>query len=175
MKVFLLYQDRFGRRWSHTLTLFFNAIVFAIIVSIANHHENDLTSQWSVSILCMIAKFNCTMSFYFFYLQSIELFPTCVRNTGIGFVSFVASMFGLAGPHITALGSKDKRIPLGVMGLINFMASITASFLPETLGCDLPETLKSSSDFGRDQAFFSYVINGKVKDGNNKKRKHIDS
>ena len=115
------------------------------------------------------------MSFYFFYLQSIELFPTCVRNTGIGFVSFVAAMFGLAGPHITALGSKDKRIPLGVMGLINLLASITASFLPETLECDLPETLKSASNFGRDQAFFSYVTNGKVKIGNNKKKNHIDS
>ena len=84
-------------------------------------------------------------------------------------------MFGLAGPHITALGSKDKRIPLGVMGLINLLASITASFLPETLGCDLPETLKSASNFGRDQAFFSYVTNGKVEIGNNKKKNHIDS
>ena len=169
------FQDRFGRRWSHTFTLCFNSIVFAIIVSIADHHEDDLTSQWSVSILCMIAKFNCTMSFYFFYLQAIELFPTCVRNTGIGFVGFVAAIFGLAGPHITALGAKyDKRIPLGVMGLINIIAAIAASFLPETMGCDLPETLKSASDFGRDQKYFSYVKNGHLKNKSQEAQHHTN-
>ena len=153
------------------MTLLFNAIVFATTVSIANHHEDDLVSQWSLSILCMIAKFNCTMSFYFFYLQAIELFPTCVRNTGIGFVGFVAAMFGLAGPHITALGASDKRIPLGAMGLINILAAIMASFLPETLGCDLPETLKSASMFGNDQSFFSYVKDGKLQNTSKKEHK----
>ena len=54
-----------------------NRVEFFLRKSHANHHANDLTSQWSVSILCMIAKFNCTMAFYFYYLQSIELFPTC--------------------------------------------------------------------------------------------------
>ena len=137
-------------------------MIFAITVSIANHHETDLTSQWSVSILCMIAKFNCTASFYFYYLQAIEIFPTCVRNTGLGFVGFVAAIFGLAGPHITGLGTKDKRIPLGAMGLINVVAAVAASFLPETVGCDLPETLEAASNFGKDQQYFSYVKNGKV-------------
>ena len=111
------------------------------------------------------------MSFYFFYLQAIELFPTCVRNTGIGFIGFVAAMFGLAGPHITALGANDQRIPLGVMGLINMVAAITASFLPETVGCDLPETLKSASMFGEDQSYFSYVKNGKLQNNSKKGNK----
>lgn len=155
--------------------MLFNAIVFAVTIPIANHHKDDLTSQWSVSILCMIAKFNCTMSFYFFYLQAIELFPTCVRNTGIGFVSFVATMFGLAGPHITSLGKIDKRIPLGVMGLINLVGSITVSFLPETVGCDLPETLKSASDFGKDQQFFSYVRSRNLLNKPNDAEEHLMS
>ena len=121
-----------------------------------------MVSQWSVSILCMLAKFNCTMSFYFYYLQAIELFPTCVRNTGLGFVGFVAAIFGLAGPHITGLGADDKRIPLGAMGLINVIASVAASFLPETVGCELPETLQAASDYGKDQTYYSYVKNGKI-------------
>ena len=79
----------------------------------------------------MIAKFNCTMAFYFYYLQSIELFPTCIRNSGLGFI--------------------------GVMGLINFVAAIASSFLPETVGCDLPETLEAATIYGNDQSYFSYV------------------
>ena len=110
----------------------------------------------------MIAKFNCTATFYFYYLQAIELFPTCIRNSGFGFVGFVATMFGLTGPHITALGKKDKRIPFGAIGLINLVAAVAASFLPETVGCDLPETLQAASDYGKDQQYFSYVKNGKI-------------
>ena len=148
----------------------FNSIVFAIAVSIANHHQEDLASQWSISILCMIAKFNCTMSFYFYYLQGIELFPTCIRNSGLGFIGFVASVLGLAGPHITGLGAKDKRIPLAVMGLINVIAAVASSFLPETVGCDLPETLKAAARYGKDQHYFTYVKNGKVFDWKQNKK-----
>merc|ERR1712226_1809710 len=158
----LVFADRFGRRWSHTITLAFNTLVFAITVCIANHHENDLVSQWSVSMLCMIAKFNCTMAFYFYYLQSIELFPTCIRNSGLGFIGTMASILGLVGPHITGLGTVDERIPLGAMGLINLVAAIASSFLPETVGCDLPETLVAAAKYRRDQCYFSYVRNGKV-------------
>ena len=160
--VFTFIKDKFGRRWSHTITLTFNTIVFAVTVCIANHHASDLASQWSVSILCMIAKFNCTMAFYFYYLQSIELFPTCIRNSGLGFIGTMASIFGLIGPHITGLGAKDKRIPVGAMGLINLVAAIASSFLPETVGCDLPETLEAASMYGSDQSYFSYVKKGKV-------------
>ena len=102
------------------------------------------------------------MSFYFYYLQAIEIFPTCVRNSGIGFIGFVATLFGLAGPHITGLGAEDPRIPLAAMGLINLVATVASSFLPETVGCDLPETLKAAAEYGKDQNYFSYVKNGKV-------------
>ena len=110
----------------------------------------------------MIAKFNCTMAFYFYYLQSIELFPTCVRNSGLGFIGTMAGILGLAGPHITGLGSIDERIPIGAMGLINLVAAIASSFLPETVGCDLPETLETAAIYGKDQRYFSYVRNGKI-------------
>ena len=137
--------------------LLFNGTTLGITCAIANHHIDDYGSQWAVSLLCMVAKFNCTVSFYFYYLQAIEIFPTCIRNSGIGFVGFVAAIFGLSGPHITGLGAKDKRIPLGVMGLINLTAAAAASFIPETADCDLPETVKAASEYGQDQPYFSYI------------------
>ena len=110
----------------------------------------------------MFAKFNCTAAFYFYYLQAIEIFPTCVRNTGFGFIGFVASILGLAGPHIAALGTNIKGIPLGTMAGINLLSAVAASFLPETLGCDLPETIQAASLYGSDQPYFSYTKNGKL-------------
>ena len=95
-------------------------------------------------------------------LQATEIFPTCVRSSGLGCVQFCVKIFGLAGPHITALGAKDKRLPFVPMGLLNLFAAVASFFLPETVGCSLPETLQEASDFGKDQRYFSFVKNGKV-------------
>ena len=74
----------------------------------------------------------------------------------------MANLLSLAGPHITGLGFKDRRIPVGAMGLISLIAAIASSFLPETVGSALPETLEAASTYGRDQSYFSYVKNGKI-------------
>ena len=92
------------------------------------------------------------------FLQQIELFPTPIRNTAMGFVQFAALILGLPGPHITHLGTTDKRIPYLFMAILSLCSSITASFLPETTNCHLPETLVSASEYGRDQKYFSWRI-----------------
>ena len=47
----------------------------------------------------------------------------------------------------------------GMHTLINFVGAIVASFLPETLGCSLPETILESSEFGKDQKYLSWLWN----------------
>ena len=74
-------------------------------------------------------------------------------------MGFVTGMLGLSGPHMTALGTHDSSIPHLVMGFINLVAAVAASFLPETRGCALPETLKAAAEYGSDQRYFSYVRN----------------
>ena len=83
----------------------------------------------------------------------------------MGYTGTMASILGLVGPHITGLGAYDGRIPLGAMGLINLVAAISSSFLPETVGCNLPETLEAAANYGKDQGYFSFVRNGKVVNG----------
>ena len=80
----------------------------------------------------------------------------------MGFVYFVALLLGLPGSYITRLGTGDKRIPYLFMSLLTFFSSIAVSFLPETFGCPLPETLASASEYGREQNYFAWKIKRKV-------------
>lgn len=43
-----------------------------------------------------------------------------------------------------------------IMMLICLVGAIATSFLPETLGAKLPETLEDANQFGRSDKFFSF-------------------
>ncbi len=43
------------------------------------------------------------------------------------------------------------------MALISLAAGSAASFLPETAGTDLPETVAEAGDFGSDQKYFQWI------------------
>ena len=131
-----------------------------IICTFANYEENDLVSMWAVNVLCFAGKFICTAAFYMFYVQAAELNPTPVRNSGMGFASFSANMIGLSGPTAAHLGTIDKRIPYGIIACISLVSAIAASFLPETLGCYLPETIDTAAKFGKEQKYFSWIREG---------------
>ena len=124
---------------------------------IANHSSDDVLSMWVVNLLCFICKMVCTMSFYMWYLQAIELFPTAVRNSGMGFSNVLRDTLQIFAPQVTYLAMVDKRIPYIIIAVINFVGAIVASFLPETLGCSLPETILEASEFGKDQKYFSWI------------------
>ena len=48
-------------------------------------------------------------------------------------------------------------LPYILLALIGFVGASASSLLPETLGADLPQSLKEGSVFLVDQPFFSYL------------------
>ena len=54
-------------------------------------------------ILAMVGKYCNTVAFETMYLYSAELFPTGVRNIGIGTVSSVGRLGGILAPYINLL------------------------------------------------------------------------
>ena len=55
--------------------------------------------------LAMIGKFCISASFAIIYVFSAELFPTVVRNVGVGSGSFWARVGGVVAPYIGELVS----------------------------------------------------------------------
>ena len=58
---------------------------------------------WLVILLAMVGKFCISASFAIIYVFSAELYPTVVRNIGVGSGSFFARVGGITAPYIAQL------------------------------------------------------------------------
>ena len=75
----------------------------------------------------------------------------------MGFSNLMRDTLQIFAPQVAYM--VDKRSPYIIIAVINFIGAIVASFLPETLGCSLPETILESSEFGKDQKYCSWMWN----------------
>ncbi|XP_037048393.1 organic cation transporter protein-like isoform X2 [Bradysia coprophila] len=89
-----------------------------------------------------------SISFPTVYLYAGELFPTVVRNVGVGTASMVARVGSMIAPFVAGLSSTTHWLPPVIFGVAPLVGALLVLFLPETLGCPLPETLQDGEDFG---------------------------
>ena len=54
-----------------------------------------------------------------------------------------------------------RSLPYLIMGVACVVGAVTALFLPETAGADLPDTIEDAEKFGKDLPFFYMPILGK--------------
>lgn len=147
------------------------AIVLGLACTIANSSDQSTPAIWGIRAIVLLGKLFNSSSLNIAYLQIAEIYPTSIRNTGTGFLFSGAMFLGVPGAYITGLGKKDKSIPYIFMAGLGLVASITSSFLPETLGCYLPETVEQASEYGRDHKYFSFKVN---KDENSVRNEDIE-
>ncbi|KAK7317276.1 hypothetical protein RJT34_01358 [Clitoria ternatea] len=91
--------------------------------------------------LAMASFFCACTAFNVFILYTIELFPTCVRNTTASLVR-QAEMFGcIFSPFLISAGRKNYLFSYGVFGMVIMCSNVTLLFLPETKGISLCDTM----------------------------------
>uniref|UniRef100_A0A182JWC4 Major facilitator superfamily (MFS) profile domain-containing protein n=1 Tax=Anopheles christyi TaxID=43041 RepID=A0A182JWC4_9DIPT len=145
-------SDRFGRRATNGMALCCATVVCAILVLIVRDPANEMAS----TVLTTFVKFCISITFFAVNLQSIEIYPTCLRQTGMAVGTIAATIFGIVGPYVVHLGTEyDVRYPFLVMGLSSAVGILSALFLPETLHQSLPNTIEEAQQFGKNQRFWS--------------------
>ncbi|KAK1787333.1 hypothetical protein P4O66_002835 [Electrophorus voltai] len=90
----------------------------------------------------MAGKFGFTMSFTVVYIYTAEIYPTVLRNLGIGMCSSAARIGSITAPYVIFLGTFSKYLPYILMGSLTIGSSLANIFLPETFGKVLPETVE---------------------------------
>ncbi|XP_030649715.1 solute carrier family 22 member 5 [Chanos chanos] len=96
-----------------------------------------------LALVCeMAGKFGFTIGFTVVYIYTAELYPTVMRNLGMGLCSSAARIGSITAPYLIFLGTFNKYLPYILMGSLTMGSSIVNIFLPETLGRELPETLE---------------------------------
>ncbi|NXA18933.1 S22AD protein, partial [Ibidorhyncha struthersii] len=91
------------------------------------------------TVLAIIGKFMATASFSTSYVYSAELFPTIIRQTGVGLCSMLARVAGIVAPLIRLLSQYHRAIPMAIYGSAPVVVGLLCILLPETRGTDLAD------------------------------------
>ncbi|XP_051510765.1 solute carrier family 22 member 6-A-like [Myxocyprinus asiaticus] len=94
------------------------------------------------TILAMVGKFGITASLSIVYIYSAEVFPTVIRQNGIGMGSMCARAGGVIAPIIYLLRNISRHAPMVVFGLCPLIGAALTMFLPETAHSPLPDTIE---------------------------------
>ncbi|KAM9308188.1 uncharacterized protein PAF06_012352 [Gastrophryne carolinensis] len=130
-----------GRKVSQSICLLLGGTVCLIITTIPK------TLPVVITALAVIGKFAIAASFSICYIYAAELFPTIIRQNGIGICSVTARVAGIIAPLMSLLGKYHPAIPMAIFGSSPIIGGLLCFFLPETRDRDLQDhTLEANGD-----------------------------
>ncbi|XP_020255174.1 organic cation/carnitine transporter 2-like [Asparagus officinalis] len=126
--------NRISRRYS--------ILVLTVISGVTSVACVFLTSGgWQMGIE-VVSFFSTVGALNVLIIYSVELFPTCVRNSGISMVRQALVFGGVFAPLLVAEGRKRKFLSFGVFGLVIGCCGMFAAYLPETRGSEISDTIE---------------------------------
>ncbi|XP_076483272.1 organic cation transporter protein-like isoform X2 [Bombus vancouverensis nearcticus] len=142
-----LLLDRWGRRLCGFLTM-----AMTCVLSIA---ELMLHSMLAKLVMSILSRFCLNMAANVGLQYAAELLPTPVRSQGVSFIHIFGIVAHSLAPYITDSAAIWEGFPMLIISTVSFFGAALVLFLPETVGQNLPQTIKQSEEFGRDQHFWS--------------------
>uniref|UniRef100_A0AC11AK73 Solute carrier family 22 member 5 n=1 Tax=Ovis aries TaxID=9940 RepID=A0AC11AK73_SHEEP len=123
------------RRYSMATALFLGGSVLLFVQLVPPE------LYYLATVLVMVGKFGVTAAFSMVYVYTAELYPTVVRNMGVGVSSTASRLGSILSPYFVYLGAYDRFLPYILMGSLTILTAILTLFLPETFGTPLPDTI----------------------------------
>ncbi|XP_076639870.1 organic cation transporter protein isoform X1 [Colletes latitarsis] len=136
-------MNRLGRKITLICSNSMTGIAALLLIVISDN------MSWLRLILVCIGIVGMSVSFTTVYLFSGELFPTVVRNIGVGTSSMCARIGSITAPFVVSLAQVQTWLPPAFFGILPLIGAALCLLLPETVGCTLPETLQDGEDFGK--------------------------
>ncbi|XP_040512884.1 solute carrier family 22 member 6-A-like, partial [Gallus gallus] len=125
-----------GRRVSLMVALASAGLVIIANIFVPSDLQTVRTALAVIGKGCLSASFNCV------FLYTTELYPTPIRQTGLGFGSTMARVGGIVAPLVKMMEEYYPFLPPAVYGAAPIAAAVAAAFLPETLNTPLPDTIE---------------------------------
>ncbi|XP_077160359.1 solute carrier family 22 member 13-like [Paroedura picta] len=132
-----------GRKKCQALCLLLGGVVCLLIAAV----PKDLPVV--VTVLAIIGKFSMSAALSTSYVYSAELFPTVIRQTGVGVCTVFARAAGIISPLIGLLEKYHTSIPVVIFGSTAVAGGILCFLLPETRGQDLPDWVDDATGNAR--------------------------
>ncbi|KAM9187601.1 LOW QUALITY PROTEIN: solute carrier family 22 member 13 [Dugong dugon] len=128
-------MQKLGRKWSQLGTLVLGGLMCIIILFI----PADLPVV--VTVLAIMGKFATAAGFTISYVYSAELFPTIIRQTGMGLVAIFSRIGGIITPLVILLEEYYAALPMIIYGSLP-SAGLLCVLLPETRGQSRKDTIE---------------------------------
>ena len=90
----------------------------------------------------MFGKFCISASFAVLYVYAAELFPTVIRNVGMGMATVASRIGGILCPFVVLMGEQSRSLPMFIFACMSLVAGLVGLRLPETKGHPMPETME---------------------------------
>ena len=105
-----------------------------------------LPKSYKLTITCFFLLGKCFSGamFLLVWLITAELYPTNLRSQAVGTCSTISRVFGLVAPFVGRLAFYWKPLPMLILGIPCFIASLLVYSLPETKQAELPATMKDA-------------------------------
>lgn len=116
--------------------------------------------DWPHVLFGGLGMLGMSISFPTVYIYAGELFPTVVRNIGVGASSMCCRIGSMVAPFVAGLSLVQPWIPPTIFAVIAIGGAVLCLRLPETLGCKLPDTLDEAEEFGKKKPH--PVVNGHI-------------
>ncbi|VCW97770.1 unnamed protein product [Gulo gulo] len=126
-----------GRRATVASFLILAGLMVIVNMFVPEDMQTLRTAQAALGKGCLASSFICV------YLFTGELYPTEIRQMGMGFASISARFGGLVAPLITMLGEFSAILPPMGFGATSILAGLAVCFLAETRNAPLVETIEA--------------------------------
>lgn len=93
-------------------------------------------------VLELVSFFSACTAFDFVLIYTLELFPTCVRNSAVSMVRQALIFGGALSPVLAAAGRKNGLLSYGVFGVTICVCALFVVCLPETRGRTICDTIE---------------------------------
>lgn len=127
---------KLGRRCWQASTLLISALCIGINIFLPKN------LGYVRSIIATVGKGFSEASFCTVFLYTSELYPTVVRQNGLGFSSVVGRLGVSVAPLVKLLEDIWQPFPNVIYGIAAIISGTVAFLLPETLNAKLPETIE---------------------------------
>ncbi|CAF3355901.1 unnamed protein product [Rotaria sp. Silwood1] len=138
-----LILDRIGRKIPYCLFAILFGIVALLVLPLQKFMPNETyTKKVLLNLINGSLKFFASASYAIIYIYANELFPTNLRNTGMGICSMVARIGAIIGTYCNdSLARIWVLLPVLLYGIVSLIAAVLALMFPETLNKPLPQSV----------------------------------
>ncbi|XP_041066143.1 solute carrier family 22 member 15 isoform X2 [Carcharodon carcharias] len=131
-----------GRRKTMTAFLLFAGVACISTMFLPRHLDFDLGFLLNVTSLALCGKLAVSAAFNIVYVFTAELYPTVIRNAGLGICSMSCRVGGILAPFVPSLRYLNPSMPFIVFGIAGMSGGFLGLLLPETLNKPIAESIE---------------------------------